>query len=688
VFFFLVALGLNFWASTVGWHNPNLRGVEFRQAQTALSTYFIQKEHNYALAYPTPVLGKPWSIPLEFPLYQWTVAALSDASGCSLVATGRAVSLGCFYLTLPAVFLLLGRWRLTASRRLWILVALVSCPLYVFYGRSFLIETMALLASVWFLVAYLKAVETGRWSWIVAANLLGAVAGTVKVTTFMLYLALAAGWTLVRLWRAYGQADAERERGRREILVRGVAATLAAVGLVFAWMHFSDAVKRLNPSGEFMVSAKMRGYYFGTTGTRFSAAVWAGHWKIFREAVIWLPLAATALVLFAGVARRWWPQVLLCLGAFIGSQVLLPELYAWHEYYYVANALFLYVALGLVFTSLFDSRWPRWLPIVAMVGLVAGQGYFFRRQFFDQQAVVSEEGNDLTRTLREITGEAEVVIVDGEDWNSMIPYYARRRTLMLRAGVDHNEAELRAAFAALKGEPIGGLVTREVLPPDSLLIRLAVEYFGFNPRPMLKVPDHYLYFPDARWDDLYERLQKKPLHEVFWAPAPTGGLFAETLAEKWYEMNALKRYQTVYFKFMHPQPVRFFCRFGPLLNEPAGEPRFGAHPVTRLVFAVPAGARRLVTAAGISPGAYENVPMQDATDGVELKLALLRPGVPAEVIYTRWLNPRDVAADRGTVPITADFEMPAGAELELSVTAGPAGLDRRDWAYLGAVTIE
>ena len=79
-FILLVGLAGHFFATTLGWGNRNLPGVEFRQAQTAISAHFIQVEDNFSLAYPTPVLGKPWSIPLEFPLYQWTVVAVSNGT--------------------------------------------------------------------------------------------------------------------------------------------------------------------------------------------------------------------------------------------------------------------------------------------------------------------------------------------------------------------------------------------------------------------------------------------------------------------------------------------------------------------------------------------------------------------------------------------------------------------------------
>ena len=114
---FAVALLLSLWGVHVGWASKRLLGFEFRQAQTAVSAYWIKEEHNFSLAYPTPVLGKPWSVPMEFPLYQWTVVGLTEVTGLSLTKAGRAVSITCFYLCLPAIFLLLRRWSVPVFGR-------------------------------------------------------------------------------------------------------------------------------------------------------------------------------------------------------------------------------------------------------------------------------------------------------------------------------------------------------------------------------------------------------------------------------------------------------------------------------------------------------------------------------------------------------------------------------------------
>jgi len=660
--------------------------VEFRQAQTALSTYFIQKENDFSLAYPTPVLGKPWSIPMEFPLYQWTVAAGSSLTGMSLTSTARALSLLCFYLTLPAVFILLAQWNLAGDRRWLILGLIVSTPLYIFYGRAFLIETMALMFSAWFLLGYLRWIQTQRWQWLIVASLFGALAGLVKVTTFMLYLVPAAVGVVALIWQ-------QRPTAQNPSLTRlGRNGLLCIVGIVIPfvatlwWMHFADAVKMQNPSARFLVSSNMNGYHFGTRETRFAAAIWAGHWHILRESVVWLPLIAVSAVAWLVGGCRWWKAVLLCAVCFGGIQLLLPELYAWHDYYYVANAIFLIVAMGLGVVSLFDSpRVPRWVAGVLAVGMLAGQAYFYHRQYYSPLAAVSPEGDDLTIALKNITKPDEVLLVVGEDWNSMTPYYARRRALMIREGAAKNETELREAFARLRGEKIGALVTHEVLEKDSVLLRLLVEYFGINPEPLLRCGDRLMYFPEERWREGYDNFEDIPFHNVaVIIKRPTDA----SLAGRWYETASLRRFQATSLKFMHPQPVRFYVRFGISINGVDGDVRMGAHPETRFQFKVDAGVRHFHGAAGLSPGAYENVSSVDASDGVVVELKAISGANPGKIFYSRYLNPRDNPGDRGTVPIEFDFEMPATGEVELSVTAGPNGKDQRDWAYLGPLKIE
>src|SRR5215470_15813086 len=76
---------------SIGWTHGIFDAHPFRQTQTAVSVYWML-QGGPLLAYHTPVLGYPWAIPFEFPLYQWLVAGLVALSGASIEVAGRGVS--------------------------------------------------------------------------------------------------------------------------------------------------------------------------------------------------------------------------------------------------------------------------------------------------------------------------------------------------------------------------------------------------------------------------------------------------------------------------------------------------------------------------------------------------------------------------------------------------------------------
>lgn len=126
-----------------GWsHNLSDRHG-FRQTQTAISAYYML-QGPWSLAYETPVAGPPWSIPFEFPLYQWVVAATVLVSHLPLNQAGRLVSIVFFLLTLWPLSSILRRMNLTPAHRFLIGALILASPFYVFWSRTFMIESAAL----------------------------------------------------------------------------------------------------------------------------------------------------------------------------------------------------------------------------------------------------------------------------------------------------------------------------------------------------------------------------------------------------------------------------------------------------------------------------------------------------------------------------------------------------------------
>ena len=684
---FVLLAGFHFWGARVAWTSNNLPGGEFRQAQTAISSYFIQQENNFSLAYPTPVLGKPWSIPMEFPLYQWSVVLLSNATGLDLTQAGRTVSLTCFYLTLPAIFLLLGHLNLTPVRRLAVLGLILTCPLYIFYARAFLIETMALMFSVWFLLAFIHAVEEGGKRWLVLANLMGIGAGLVKVTTFMLYLLPAGAWGLWILYHSRSTAHAPGWKNFLLFIRWIVSATAVPFAVTLWWLHFADATKALNPNADFLLSSNLTGFNFGYAGARLSAEIWHSLWTVLRLNLAWPPVLAACGLGVAVFGRRWWGQFAICGTVYLGAQLLFPQLYAWHDYYSVASGVLLLGALGFGLVAVLESRLPRLVALPLVLAVFAGQVWLYASHLYQSQNNVNLGGSGLTKALSYLTQADEVIVMAGDDWSSITPYYARRRALMIRNGRQFNPVSINAGFASLKGEVVGALILTHRNPVFASLLVQAEHELGIDPRPALKWHDYYLYLNAAKRAHTLANLRQTSFYEVEWMPGSEPKV--EGLEGAWHEVARLRPEQKVSFRLMSPQPVRFFSSFGPGLASRLERTWFNVHPDTHLRFALPAGPHRLTADILLDAAAYDpSLSSSEMSDGVNFDVSIMLPDGSRRQLLTRILNPRDNPEDRGPQALRLDFTLEQAGEVELFIGPGPHGQNGRDWALLGPMQID
>lgn len=679
VVLFILSLAFNLFGMRAGWKSLNLPGEEFRQAQTALSTYFIQKEGDYSIRYPTPALGKPWSIPMEFPLYQWTVAGWMNLTGMELTQAGRFVSAACLYLTLPAIFLLLGQMGINRFQRLLILGLVLCCPLYIYYGRAFLIETMALMLSMWFLFFFIEAIGRRSGWWLLAANVMGMAAGCVKVTTFMVYLIPAGIFSVLCLWRS-------RKNPRETLRVAAWIAGCCAVPFLatLGWTSFADEVKGLNPAGKFLQSSNLSGFNLGTQATRFAAETWSAHWGLIKFHMIWIPavLICGASLLLLPARIRWWALASFVL--FMVSQAIFPVLYAVHGYYYVANGVLLMAAMGLVLAGILDSRVPRWLACTVILFVFAGQAGAFWVRHYPSQQTLSLGGNGLSTALKTLTLENDVIVVAGDDWNSMIPYYSRRKALMVRADAEHDPRQVDSFLDNLKGERVGALVLlAPLIERGQILRQKVIERFNFDPQPLLEWRGGQLYFPREDRKRLVEMLDDNGFDEVSLAAGVVIPRDSFPLGQV-VTYESLTPRQKKIFAGMSPRPRRFNSEFDVTTVTRDKRRYFGAHPITRLWFEVPPGKRNLTTGFMLAPETYNDA---EKTDGVLLSVSLNLPDGTLQVLFEQFYDPAAWMEDRGYQPVSIDFEMPAGAELEISTGAGPANNRSRDWAWLGDISI-
>jgi hypothetical protein len=446
----------------IGINKPLLDLHAFRQTQTALSAYTILHGGPW-IAYETPVLGYPWSIPFEFPVYQ-LLAALLAWTGVPLDAAGRLVSFG-FFLLMPAPLALLYRTA-GLGRAAFVMTAILylTSPIYLYWSRTFLMESCALFFSLSWLALTLRYLAAPNRFWLLAAIGCGCAAILTKSTTFVPFAVAGGVWTLFRIWRLRSETS-----GRP--LLR--AASAAAVNLLIpfvvglAWVRYSDQIKTGNPFGRMLTAQALTAWNFGSLSQRFSATLWVDTvWNRVLPDVAGYFAAVAVMVLGATLTTRRTLLAAAIAGAgFVLPFVIFTNLHIVHNYYQNANAIFLIAAVGLGLGRIFETS-QRAVAIVLLVIIAAGQLWLYYERFMPFQLVDYSQDRMLriAQAARDNTdAKAALIVIDG-DWSSVIPYYSNRRSLVV-PGWPRREAIkpiLDAVFSDptpfLGGAALGGVV--------------------------------------------------------------------------------------------------------------------------------------------------------------------------------------------------------------------------------------
>jgi hypothetical protein len=440
------------------WRHPILESNSFRQTQTAVSAYWIA-HGGPIFAYETPVLGAPWSIPFEFPLYQVLVAGVHSVTHLPLDGVGRLVSWIFFALTIWQLVVCVR--ALGGSRDLGLLAGglLMLSPLYVFWSRTFMMESTALFFSVAFVSATATHLRRPR-AWTAAAMVATAtLAALVKVTTFVAF-GLAGG--LLVLWDLFATRS---WRDLRRWLVAYVPVALAGLVAFIAialWVRYADALKTENAFGHNLTSANLDRWNFGTLAQRKDPQLWTG--TIFGRTVIQtlggrlaLGACVAAAIMFGRRALAWL-AVLIVL--YLVPFLVFTNVNWVHHYYQYANALFLVCAIAFV-VAVAREGWRRWAAyaLVALVG--SCQVIELVRVEWPEMTVDQSQSNTvvLGRYLRRLPPDG-VILVTGYDWSSEVAYYSRHRAINVPAWVSREQLESLRTQPMLHtgGHPIVGVV--------------------------------------------------------------------------------------------------------------------------------------------------------------------------------------------------------------------------------------
>ncbi len=424
---------------------PLLEKHAFRQTQTALTSFWMLRE-GWQLDYQTPVVGYPWSIPFEFPLYQSLVALWVYLTDWPLDATGRLVS----YLFLAACALpahLIAR-RLDLPRAaFWFFCALLwSSPIYLFWGRSFMIETAALFFSL-MMIPYALDLRQERVAWrsVFFCILFGTLACLQKATTGG-PVVLLCGFFWITSWLA---AKPKRLPPLKNILLAALAFGIPIL-LTILWTQHTDMVKETNPFGAQNTSHALTRWNFGFFYQRVST-------RLYQE-VLWerMLLANAGGLLGAGLLfgvlaypteKQIRALILAALALFLTPIFIFTNLHITHDYYQAGCAVFLIGAVSIAATQWVKYPAGKYLtPFFALLLIGLNLSAFNRgyaKLLDTTAALIRSDQYVAARIVRENTPVDSGIVIFDEDWSSRIAYYAQRKAFT----VSHHFKDLNKAMA-------------------------------------------------------------------------------------------------------------------------------------------------------------------------------------------------------------------------------------------------
>ncbi len=631
----LVVLGVwaHFQCARQGWEISGLMGHGFRQAQTALSIDAMRQD-GFRLDYATPVLGKPWSIPMEFPLYQWLAVQVSAGTGWPTAQAGRAVSLAAFYLALPAFWLALRAIGAGRARAGLLLLPVLAAPVYLFYSRAVLIESLALAGAAWFLACALQWIRRGGGGWLTGAWLAGAVAALVKGTTWAVFLVPLAAALL---------AEAVREkRPRAFVLAAGRGLLVAGPPLVLglAWVALADRIKAENPLATFLVSGNLAAFNFGSLTERLGPSLWAeigGHWC--RTAMPWWALLVAAVALVLAPPRWRWPA-LVALGGFLAGPLVFSNLYRIHDYYHYATTAFLVLAAGMALLGLAEAGgWRRWFGVSGFAVLLVGQGCTYRREYFGPQTQPFAGAGPLALQIEQLTLPRDVIVVHGTDWSSELPYYAKRRALVVPDGqLAIAPAAVEANIRLLRDEHVALVVFTGPASGRPDLIAQRVRDFALWPTPLFTLgEDTVVYAAESDMVRMTAMLRTD-------TPAPgvrvcAGGPVVASSPEL--QPLGARRFAGAFPDFK-PTPESGVLPFGYILFNDHGRRVFVANVPTELHFPVTPGAREVA----LDYRVFEEAFAKPDFGGIRFVVELRGPGGETTLLDD-WIGADAPAPERG-----------------------------------------
>jgi hypothetical protein len=429
-----IAIGSVAYATSLALMHANQLPLDvhaFRQTQTAITAYWFMQE-GFKLAYETPVAGAPWSIPFEFPIYQLLVATTSKLFGLPLDFAGRIVSYLFLVLCLIPAKSIMNNLQLPNSVFYIFAAILFSAPVYVYWSRTFMIETTALFFAVAAIKYFFDAMQDGASFKSLSLYVLFITLSVLqKATTGLPVLAFISMMFVIFEIRKTGSI------GKFLFSIRPFVVFICFViplGVGVAWVFYTDHIKSLNVFGGQITSSALSNWNWGSIEQKFSSDLWI---KVLWERVFETNIAGilgVSILLMAFLSRsdlRLKVIVFLSVSLGLIPLLLFTNLHIVHDYYQSANVIFFIFAIAVALGGIIAPAIGM-LATISLLAFILISNYvaLFGGYMPQIKSVFTKDKPELAVgdiLKRELSEEMQFVAF-GNDWSSTFGYIAQRKS--------------------------------------------------------------------------------------------------------------------------------------------------------------------------------------------------------------------------------------------------------------------
>jgi hypothetical protein len=442
--------------------NPLLDRHGFRQTQTAITVQTYINEGLSVFNYQTPVLGEPWTLPMEFPTFQMSAyflykfAALFVSPNLDIIMRVT----GLFYFYLAGIFVYLVGLQIFEKKR----IAKLSVFLYlflpygIFWGRTSMIEFAACMGGLGYVYFFTKLIK-GDIKSIIPAIFFGVFGYLTKIPTMLPFCVFLA-YVIMRHLTNNNFKSVKYFFSRQTIyvLLRIFATTVIPLVVGILWVKYADFVKDISGHG-WLDSKSLKNWNFGTLGQKLDLSNWM---RILKYIVNILPVGSivTCLISIPMYLRNRKEKlknvIVLFLSCFITIFVFF-NLYYVHDYYFCAVFPFMCLALS---DMLYNTAKPyltkftvkqsdvikKYYLLLLIIIMLFGSTLVYIKDVFRDKKSPESSFFQLTEYIKNNTLRDDLIMVFDNDWSSEIPYYANRKAFMVATWLEEKAYKSSVAY--------------------------------------------------------------------------------------------------------------------------------------------------------------------------------------------------------------------------------------------------